>query len=187
VNLSGRTRYYGNIADLTWGATRSDRIQQVGLYDAATGAYLDWWLPSITSATGDGPWVITKDHNECVWQGGDTKRDAYSGNAAKDFAGGFTKYCSAVDRSVPTAPAQHAASPAPRRDGRRHLGSGQRPVERPALPGPSETATLSASAGAPATSTPTSPVGNHQYAVAAIDETGNIGPSTEPTNFNVTT
>ncbi|MBK6438589.1 MAG: delta-60 repeat domain-containing protein [Candidatus Microthrix sp.] len=184
VNLSGRTRWYGNIADMTWGATRSDRIQQVGLYDAATGAYLDWWLPSIASATGDGPWVITKDHNECVWQGGDTKRDAYSGNAAKDFAGGFTKYCSAVDRSVPTAPAQHAASLRP--DGTVGVTWGQA-----SDPSNDVRYLVLRDGNAVGFSWGTSyvdtnvPVGNHQYAVAAIDGTGNIGPSTKPTNFSV--
>ena len=181
VNLSGRTKFIENNRDMTYGATRSDRIQQVGLYDSANGAYLDWWLPTINSSTGDGPWVVTQDHNECVWQGGDTKRDAYSGNAAKDFAGGFTKYCSAVDRSVPTAPAQHDAHMRP--DGTigvtwgaaSDLSNDLRYVvlrDGNAVGFSWGTSYVDANV----------PVGTHQYAVIAIDGTGNIGPSTTPTN-----
>ncbi len=184
VNLSGRTTYTGSDANMTYGAYRSDRIQQVGLYDGASGTYQDWWLPSILSATGDGPWVLTKDHNECVWQGGDTKRDAYSGNPAKDFAGGFSKYCSAVDRSVPSAPTQHDAYV--RADGTVGVSWG-------AASDPSNDLRylVMRDGNAVGFSWGTSyidsgvPAGNHQYAVVAIDDTGNIGPSTTPTNLQI--
>ena len=96
-----------------------------------------------------------------------------------------TKYCSAVDRSVPTAPAQHAASLRP--DGTVGVTWGQA-----SDPSNDLRYLVLRDGNAVGFSWGTSyvdtnvPVGNHQYAVAAIDETGNIGPSTEPTNFNVT-
>ncbi|MCB1026845.1 MAG: delta-60 repeat domain-containing protein, partial [Microthrixaceae bacterium] len=183
VNISDKTAYTGNDRNLNNGATRSDRIQQVGLYDG-NGKYLDWWLPSISTETGDGPWAMTRDSNECIWQGGDTKRDSYSGNAAQDWAGGFTKYCSAVDRSVPSAPNGHNT---------RIRWDDSVEVTWGAASDPSNDLrylvfrdgnVVGYSWGGNFVDT-NIPSGTHQYAVAAIDQEGNIGPSTTPSNLEI--
>lgn len=184
VNISGKTIYNGNNRDLNNGATRSDRIQQVGLYDGATGAYQDWWLPSISTGTGDGPWAMTKDSNECIWQGGDTKRDSYSGNAALDWAGGFTKYCSAVDRSVPTAPNGHTTQLRP--DGTVEVtwGAASDPSANLRYLVFRDGKVVGYSWGGNYVDR-NIPSGKHQYAVAAIDAEGNIGPSTVPSSLQL--
>ena len=108
-----------------------------------------------------------------------------SAGAQRDQLVACLLYTSAVDRSVPTAPAQHAASLRP--DGTVSVTWGQA-----SDPSNDLRYLVLRDGNAVGFSWGTSyvdtnvPVGNHQYAVAAIDETGNIGPSTEPTNFNVT-
>ncbi|MEZ5380216.1 MAG: delta-60 repeat domain-containing protein [Microthrixaceae bacterium] len=179
VNLQGRTQYTGNNRTLDNGATRSDRFQQVGLYDGATGQHLDWWLPSISSETGDGPWRITMDSNECMWEGGDVKRDSYSGNASQDFAGGFSKYCAESDRTMPSAPNGHNVDV--RDDGTVAISWG-------AASDPSadlryivfRDGNVVGSSWGSSFVDDNIPTGTHQYAVAAIDQAGNIGPSTQP-------
>ena len=81
-----------------------DPIRMIGRFDAKTMEYDTSWHPDGTKGTNDaGIWSISSDRRQCLWVGGDLIRGAYSGNAARDYLGGFARFCP-TDATAPTAP-----------------------------------------------------------------------------------
>lgn len=86
-----------------------DPIRMVGRYDGDTLDYDTSWYPSgLKGANDEGVWGIAQDANKCLWVGGDLVRGAYSGDAARDWLGGFARFCG-EDSTAPTAPSGFAA------------------------------------------------------------------------------
>ena len=87
-----------------------DPIRMVGRYDAATLDYDTSWFPNgLKGATDEGVWGIAQDKNKCLWVGGDLVRGSYSGDAARDWLGGFARFCG-EDSTVPTTPTNLSAT-----------------------------------------------------------------------------
>ncbi|MCU1498795.1 MAG: hypothetical protein JWM47_2748, partial [Acidimicrobiales bacterium] len=69
-------------------------IRLVGRWDAETFQYDTSWYPNALNGKPDeGVWSTTMDRNKCLWVAGDLNRGAYSGDAARDWLGGFARFC----------------------------------------------------------------------------------------------
>lgn len=81
---------------------QADPTNWVGAYDAATGAYLPDFRPSIEMRGGSGPWELTEDALGCMWVGGDLDRGSWH-NGGYQWVGGFARLCP-QDTAAPSTP-----------------------------------------------------------------------------------
>ena len=169
--------------DSVW--QRRGRINLVGQYDALTAEKMDGFLPSLASGTGDGAWRLLFDSRQCLWAGGDLDRRAWTGDAATDYVGEFLRFCPDVDRTVPSRPPWHTATPTA--DGSVNLAWGGSTdasndvhylVYR-------DGKVIDVVYGATRYTDRTPGQGSHQYAVQAADAAGNRSESTVPVDVAV--
>lgn len=176
-------------AGITWPISnvwkRRDPLNLVGQYDGTTLEEMPGFLPSAGSDTGDGPWELSFDSNECQWWGGDLDRRAWTGNTVTDYVGEFMRFCPEVDRTMPTKPGQHTAvvqangsvlvtwgASTDASNDVKHL------VYR-------DGKVIAVVVGATSYTDVSPGTGTHQYAVQAADATGNRSVSTTPTTISI--
>lgn len=87
---------------LNAGWTQADAIKWLGVWDAATGAYVPDFVPNLSMRLGSGPWAIEVDSLGRVWAGGDIETVRTS--AGQKFSGGFARF-QRTDSTAPAAPA----------------------------------------------------------------------------------
>lgn len=87
---------------LNSGWTQADSIKWLGVWDAATGAYVPDFTPNLSMRKGSGPWAVTVDSLGRVWAGGDIET-VRTGQGQK-FSGGFARFAR-TDSTAPGAPA----------------------------------------------------------------------------------
>ncbi|WP_143448351.1 fibrinogen-like YCDxxxxGGGW domain-containing protein [Kineosporia sp. A_224] len=80
-----------------------DNIRYIGAYDVATGKYLTDYTPWIKTRAVRGPWALTVDSDNCLWQGGDTTQTKRRSDSTWQSSGGFSRFCR-NDSEAPTVP-----------------------------------------------------------------------------------
>jgi hypothetical protein len=82
--------------------TSADRINLVGAWDAATGAYIPDFNPVMKGRVGYGVWGVFVDSRGKVWAGGDLETSVKA-NGVNQWSGGFAVFPQ-QDSTAPGAP-----------------------------------------------------------------------------------
>lgn len=88
--------------------TIADKINLVGIWDAATGSYLPQFNPVIKGRVGYGIWGNFVDSRGVLWSGGDLVSSVRS-NGASQWSGGFARFA-LNDSTAPGVPGTVAAT-----------------------------------------------------------------------------
>ncbi|MCQ9163646.1 PKD domain-containing protein [Arthrobacter sp. STN4] len=88
--------------------TEADSINWVAAYDAATGAVVPSFTPTMNTRGGSGVWALSVDSSGTLWAGGDITTAATPSSAGR-WAGGFARFAQ-TDATAPTTPANLALS-----------------------------------------------------------------------------
>jgi trimeric autotransporter adhesin len=83
--------------------TAADRINLVGAWDAATGAYIPDFNPVMKGRGGYGVWAVFVDSRGMVWAGGDLETSV-NANGVNQWSGGFAVF-PPRDTTAPGTPA----------------------------------------------------------------------------------
>ena len=180
-NLEGRSTYATGTPSAIplLDGRRKSKINWIGQYSTGRDTFDEFWQPTLGSYTGDGPWALAMDSSECLWAGGDINRRAFSGDATKDWAGHFVKFCQKYDRSVPTKVTGVTGSGSSsgvtvRWNAAGDAGGGQYYVVL------RDGIAIARVYGATTYLDATATSGSHQYTVYATDAAGNRGTSSNP-------
>ena len=91
--------------------THQARIDQTGVWDAASGAYLGDFSPVFSTREGTGTWALFTDSTGVTWMGGDFTHARRQGLTANQWTGGFVRFATR-DSVPPSTPANFAVSTA---------------------------------------------------------------------------
>ncbi|HEY4377356.1 MAG TPA: hypothetical protein VGM93_09365, partial [Acidimicrobiales bacterium] len=83
---------------------RADAMRFIGQYDPSSLDHnADWYPGGLKGVHDGGAWALTGDDSNCLWFGGDFKRQSYSGTSA-DWIENFGRFCP-TDATPPSTPA----------------------------------------------------------------------------------
>jgi hypothetical protein len=90
--------------------TQADKMNLLGAWDSASGAFLPEFSPVLQARKGYGAWAIFTDSLGNLWTGGDFLYSVRAGEA-NQWSGGFIRFAPR-DAVAPSAPAQLTGAPA---------------------------------------------------------------------------
>ncbi|PJJ72439.1 hypothetical protein CLV46_2011 [Diaminobutyricimonas aerilata] len=96
-------------SDIGSGWTQGDKMNLIGAWDAASGAYQQQFSPIVQSRRGFGAWALFQDSRGTLWAGGDFS-DSVRAGEANQWSGGFIRF-RARDTAAPTTPGSAAITP----------------------------------------------------------------------------
>ncbi len=88
--------------------TQAAKINSLGGWDSATGAFKAQFSPTVSQRAGAGAWALFNDSTGVTWAGGDYSASTRSG-WVKQWSGGFVRF-TPNDATAPTAPSALTAS-----------------------------------------------------------------------------
>ncbi|MET0870874.1 MAG: fibrinogen-like YCDxxxxGGGW domain-containing protein, partial [Paeniglutamicibacter terrestris] len=151
--------------------TIADKINLVGIWDAATGAYVPDFNPIIKGRVGYGVWGSFVDSTGTLWTGGDLVSSVRT-NGAGQWSGGFARFAM-NDHTAPGTPGALTATSDGTTDTISWGVSSGTPAGYQVLRGDRVIATTTT-----ARTVQVPALAQGRYAVRAIDTAGNISAST---------